>query len=169
MRRDVLGRMAMVTGAALGIGAAVVARLLEAGYTLLAVDCSADSRGGAHKLATVVANTQMAAAEAKTRVDGCDILIDKATALPAAPMRNHAGHLACGTQRHRRNATGPCVPHDANGLRSGQVVNTGSILSRYFDAAVLVAYSTSRHAVVGLTHSLSMELVWRPTASSLAK
>jgi 3-oxoacyl-[acyl-carrier protein] reductase len=40
---------------------------------------------------------------------------------------------------------------------AGRVINTGSILSRYGDAG-LVAYATSKHAVLGLTRALAMEL-----------
>jgi NAD(P)-dependent dehydrogenase (short-subunit alcohol dehydrogenase family) len=41
--------------------------------------------------------------------------------------------------------------------RAGRVINTGSILSRYGDAG-LVAYSSSKHAVLGLSRALAMEL-----------
>jgi NAD(P)-dependent dehydrogenase (short-subunit alcohol dehydrogenase family) len=39
----------------------------------------------------------------------------------------------------------------------GRVVNVGSIMSRYGDAG-LVAYTTSKHAILGLTRALAMEL-----------
>ena len=40
---------------------------------------------------------------------------------------------------------------------AARVINTGSILSRYGDAG-LVAYATSKHAILGLTRALAAEL-----------
>ena len=48
--RDVAGRRAIVTGAASGIGAAAVARLIADGVSVLAVDVVADGLAGTHNL-----------------------------------------------------------------------------------------------------------------------
>ena len=84
MGRDISGRKAIVTGAASGIGAAAVARLLADGCTVLAVDLAADGLAGTHNLATDVANAEAIAVEAQAKLGGCDILINNAGVCPVA-------------------------------------------------------------------------------------
>ena len=158
--RDLTGRKAIVTGAASGIGAAVVARLVEEGCAVLAVDLRAEGLAGTYNLATDVANAEAIAAEAQAKLGGCDILINNAGVCPAGPfeeMNNAMWDSALGI-----NVTAvmqlprSCLPM-LKASSAGRVINTGSILSRYGDAG-LVAYATSKHAVLGLTRALAMEL-----------
>jgi 3-oxoacyl-[acyl-carrier protein] reductase len=158
--RDLTGRKAIVTGAASGIGAAVVARLLDDGCLVLAVDLAAEGLAGTHNLATDVANAEAIAAEAQAKLGGCDILINNAGVCPAGPyeeMTNAMWDSALGVNVTAvMQVTRACLPMlKASG--AGRVINTGSILSRYGDAG-LVAYATSKHAVLGLTRALAMEL-----------
>ena len=158
--RDLTGRKAIVTGAASGIGAAVVARLVEEGCAVLAVDLRAEGLAGTYNLATDVANAEAIAAEAQAKLGGCDILINNAGVCPAGPfeeMNNAMWDSALGI-----NVTAvmqlprSCLPM-LKASSAGRVINTGSILSRYGDAG-LVAYATSKHAVLGLTRALAMDL-----------
>ena len=160
MSRDMLGRKAVVTGAASGIGAAAVARLLADGCTVLAVDLAADGLAGTHNLATDVANAEAIAAEAQAKLGGCDILINNAGVCPGGPyeeMTQEMWDLALGVNVTAvMQLTRACLPM-LKASNAGRVINTGSILSRYGDAG-LVAYATSKHAVLGLTRALAMEL-----------
>jgi 3-oxoacyl-[acyl-carrier protein] reductase len=160
MARDITGRKAIVTGAASGIGAAAVARLLADGCTVLAVDLAADGLAGTHNLATDVANAEAIAAEAQARLGGCDILINNAGVCPAGPyeeMTRDMWDLALGVNVTAvMQLTRACLPM-LKVSSAGRVINTGSILSSYGDAG-LVAYATSKHAVLGLTRALAMEL-----------
>lgn len=158
--RDLKGRKAVVTGAASGIGAAAVARLLEEGCTVLAVDLSAQGLGGTHNLAIDVNEAEAIAAEAAASLGGCDILINNAGVCPAGPFTDMPD--AQWDQALSVNVT--AVMKLTRALlpmliasRAGRVINTGSILSRYGDAG-LVAYSSSKHAVLGLSRALAMEL-----------
>lgn len=158
--RDLKGRKAIVTGAASGIGAAVTARLLEEGCAVLAVDLSARGLAGTHNLAIDAGNAGEIVEEARVRLGGLDILVNNAGVCPASPleeMTQEMWDLALGV-----NATAvmklsrACLPLLRQSA-AGRIINTGSILSRYGDAG-LVAYSTSKHAVLGLTRALAMEL-----------
>ncbi len=158
--RDLHGRRAIVTGAASGIGAAAVARLLAEGCTVLAVDLVAEGLAGTYNLATDVRNAGAIATAAHDRLGGCDILINNAGVCPAGPFETMTDDgwdtaLAINVSAVMR-LTRACLPM-LKASHAGRVVNTGSILSRYGDAG-LVAYSASKHAVLGLTRALAMEL-----------
>lgn len=158
--RDLTGRKAIVTGAASGIGAAAVARLVDEGCAVLAVDLSAEGLAGTYNLATDVANAEAIAAEALAKLGGCDILINNAGVCPAGPyeeMTNEMWESALSVNVTAvMQLTRACLPM-LKASRAGRVINTGSILSRYGDAG-LVAYATSKHAVLGLTRAVAMEL-----------
>jgi NAD(P)-dependent dehydrogenase (short-subunit alcohol dehydrogenase family) len=160
MARDVSGRKAVVTGAASGIGAAAVARLLADGCAVLAVDLTANGLAGTHNLASDVANAAAIATEAQAMLGGCDILINNAGVCPAGPyeeMTQEMWDSALGVNVTAvMQLTRACLPM-LKASKAGRVINTGSILSRYGDAG-LVAYATSKHAVLGLTRALAMEL-----------
>lgn len=158
--RDLDGRAAIVTGAASGIGAAVVARLITEGCTVLAVDLNSEGLAGTYNLATDVADASAIAAEASAKLGGCDILINNAGVCPAGAyeeMTAQMWDLAMGVNVTAvMELTRACLPMLKASV-AGRVINTGSILSSYGDAG-LVAYATSKHAVLGLTRALAMEL-----------
>ena len=161
--RDVAGRKAIVTGAASGIGAAAVARLIADGVSVLAVDIVADGLAGTHNLvADLGADHAFAqiANEAELKLGGLDILINNAGVCPAGPFDEMT--IAMWDQALSINVTAAMLLTRAvlpmlRASKAGRVINTGSILSRYGDAG-LVAYATSKHAVLGLTRALAAEL-----------
>lgn len=163
MARDVAGRKAVVTGAASGIGAAAVARLIADGCRVLAVDLSADGMAGTHNLvADLSDNASFArvADAAQQHLGGCDILINNAGVCPAGPFDAMAGEswdaaLAVNVTAAMK-LTRALLPH-LRASTAGRVINTGSIMSRYANAG-LTAYATSKHAILGLTRALAMEL-----------
>jgi 3-oxoacyl-[acyl-carrier protein] reductase len=163
MSRDVAGRKAIVTGAASGIGAAAVARLQADGCAVLAVDMVADGLAGTFNLVADLANPGdigRVAAEAQAKLGGLDILINNAGVCPASPfddmtqaMWDMALTVNVTAVMQMTRAALPLL----RASKAGRVINTGSILSRYGDAG-LVAYATSKHAVLGLTRALAAEL-----------
>jgi 3-oxoacyl-[acyl-carrier protein] reductase len=158
--RDLTGRKAVVTGAASGIGAAAVARLIDEGALVLAVDLAADGLAGTHNLAIDVREAEAIAAEAWAKLGGCDILINNAGVCIPGPLdeapQDAWDHTLAINATAVMALTRACLPM-LKASSAGRVINTGSILSRYGDAG-LVAYATSKHAVLGLTRALAMEL-----------
>lgn len=158
--RDLRGRRAIVTGAASGIGAAVVARLMDEGCTVLAIDLAAAGLTGTHNLAIDVGEAAAIKDEAEAKLGGCDILINNAGVCPAGPLADMSEEMwdraldvnVTSVMRLTR----ACLPMLQKSV-AGRVINTGSILSRFGDAG-LVAYATSKHAVLGLTRALAMEI-----------
>ena len=163
MARDIAGRKAIVTGAASGIGAATVTRLLEDGCVVLAVDMVGDGLAGTHNhVADLNDPAQIAgiAEGANAMMGGLDILINNAGVCPAGPLDDMTEAMWASALQVNVTAvmqlTRACLPM-LRASAAGRVINTGSILSRYGDAG-LVAYATSKHAVLGLTRALAAEL-----------
>ena len=163
MSRDVAGRKAIVTGAASGIGAAAVARLMVDGVEVLAVDITGNGLKGTHTLIADLGDAAAFAAiseAAQAKLGGLDILINNAGVCPVSSfdemtdaMWDHALSINVTAAMKLTRAVLPML-RVSNAPR---VINTGSILSRYGDAG-LVAYATSKHAILGLTRALAAEL-----------
>lgn len=163
MGRDVACRKATVTGAASGIGAAAVRRLIADGCAVLAVDVVKDGLAGTHNYVADLNDPLQIpgiAAEAKAKLGGLDILINNAGVCPVSPiddMTEEQWALALSVNVSAvMRLTRACLPMLKASI-VGRVINTGSILSRYGNSG-LTAYTTSKHAVLGLTRALSAEL-----------
>jgi 3-oxoacyl-[acyl-carrier protein] reductase len=163
MGRDIAGRKALVTGAASGIGAATVSRLLADGCTVMAVDKRSAGLSGSHShVADLNDPSQIAdiAKLAEQAMGGLDILINNAGVCPASPLDDMTEEMWSSALQVNVTAvmqlTRACLPM-LRAADAGRVINTGSILSRFGDAG-LVAYATSKHAVLGLTRALAAEL-----------
>jgi 3-oxoacyl-[acyl-carrier protein] reductase len=160
---DLTGRRAVVTGAASGMGAAVVARLIVEGCEVLAVDRVGEGLAGSHDLIADLGESCAFAAiagAAEALLGGCDILINNAGVCPAGPfedmteaMWDAALSINVTAAMKLTRALLPLLKQSP----AGRVINTGSIMSRYGNAG-LVAYATSKHAILGLTRALAMEL-----------
>ena len=163
MGRDVSGRKAIVTGAASGIGAAAVARLRADGVDVLAVDVVELGLLGTHTLVADLGHPDsfsIIAAAAEAHLGGLDILINNAGVCPAGPldeMTEAMWDLALGINVTAVMKLTRAVLPMLRRSHAARVINTGSILSSYGDAG-LVAYATSKHAVLGLTRALAAEL-----------
>jgi D-xylose 1-dehydrogenase len=164
---DLDGRAVLVTGGASGIGAAIVAAFVEQGARVATLDRDA---------ATLAARDPRVAAEA---CDLTDIAAMKAAIArlagqcgPFTVLVNNAGD----DSRHSWESVTPALWDErfavnlrhqffaaqavAPGMASaggGAIVNLGSI-SWMFGAAGLIAYTTAKAAVAGLTKSLAREL-----------
>ncbi len=163
MGRDVSGRKAIVTGAASGIGAAAVARLRADGVEVLAVDVVEQGLLGTYTLVADLGHPESFSAianAAEAQLGGLDILINNAGVCPAGPldeMTDAMWNLALGINVTAVMKLTRSVLPMLRRSSAARVINTGSILSSYGDAG-LVAYATSKHAVLGLTRALAAEL-----------
>ena len=148
-----LDKVALVTGAASGIGAATVARLRRDGAEVIAVDLGGDGLVADVATAAGVAGIVAAAG------DRLDILVNNAGVCPIGPVA--ALDDADWARAFDINVTAPLRLSRAllpllSASKAGRILNTGSILSSYGNAA-LVAYSASKHAILGLTRALANE------------
>ncbi len=167
------GRAAVVTGAAHGIGAQIVARLAESGADVLAADIDAD--GAAAAAAQIGAVTGRRTESIELDVGRPDQIVATADAAIAAFGRldiwvNNAGIFP---------ATGPATEVDvafldrmfdintrgcylgareaARRMTAGGVIVNLASTTGFRGGAGLSAYVASKHAVVGITRSLALE------------
>ncbi|MEZ5078823.1 MAG: SDR family oxidoreductase [Solirubrobacterales bacterium] len=163
---DLEGKVAVVTGAASGIGEATVRRLADAGATPVLVDlvdCSdeAERLGGIAAQADVSVEDDIAAAAAAAvdRFGRIDIAVNNAgIALDPVPIsettpehfRRHADVNALGVLWGLKHFT-KSMP------RGGAVVNTASIcgVTAFPEYG---SYTSSKYSAVGLTQVGAMEL-----------
>ncbi|WAC23065.1 SDR family NAD(P)-dependent oxidoreductase [Blastomonas sp. SL216] len=157
------GRKALVTGAASGIGAATVARLLADGATVLACDISGDGLAGTLNHVANLADPQaiaVLAAAAESQLGGLDILVNNAGVCPVGTLdelTDDQWQFGLDVNLLAPARLSKACLDLIKASKAGRVINTGSILSRYGDAG-LGAYAASKHAILGFTRSLAMEL-----------
>jgi NAD(P)-dependent dehydrogenase (short-subunit alcohol dehydrogenase family) len=168
MKIDLTGKVALVTGAAGGIGKAVVASLLAAGAQVVAEDINPAVAALAlpNRVATItgavaVAQTAQAAVRlAETTFEGLDILINCAgRSLPRAFLEttedewdNLLADNVKGAFLHAQAAVPALI------LRGGGTIVNVSSISGEVGLPNLVAYCTSKGAVNLFTKSLALEL-----------
>ena len=167
------GRVALLTGAASGIGRATALRLAAEGAAVLAVDIDG---AGLESLASEVTDsggrivTRTGSigekAECVAAVEQCVAELGRLDVLGNIAGVSRADHLADVTEEHYRrmfavNVDGPfflcqaAVPHLLES--AGNIVNIASNAG-LMGTAYTVAYSMTKGAVVQLTRSLAMEL-----------
>ena len=168
---DLAGRRAVVTGAAVGIGAAIAGRLAEAGADVLLTDVDEQGRATAEALVgrglaasfsrcdVTDADDLVAAAEAGAGGGSLDIWVNNAGIYPTTGSVldvaddfivrmlevNVRAQLSASREAARRMAGG------------GTIVNLASIAGLRGGAGIS-AYSTSKAAVIGMTRALAAEL-----------
>jgi 3-oxoacyl-[acyl-carrier protein] reductase len=152
------GRRALVTGAGSGIGAATAKRLAADGAKVFTVDLA----GEVDMMADVTApgiNAEITARAAEA-LGGIDILVPCAGISSFHALEGHEDEYFDGVIAVNVTAVfrliRDCVPHlKASG--HGRIITIGSTMARFGDAG-LVAYGTSKHAVLGMTRSIACEL-----------
>ncbi len=147
----------VVTGAAGGIGAAVVERLRGAGHTVIALDATADPATDVTRFDV----TERAQWEHVARVAGSEGGVSGLVNCAGITRRARLGEV---TERdmldaYSVNVVGPTIGMQALRpvlLRGASVVNVGSIAA--LTAHYPVAYTSSKWALRGLTHTAALEL-----------
>jgi NAD(P)-dependent dehydrogenase (short-subunit alcohol dehydrogenase family) len=172
------GKTIVVTGAGGGIGRATAARLAAEGASLVLVDRAADAldathaiveRAGAPAVAvgadvTRWADVQRYVVAATERFGGVDGFFNNAGVLGAvSPLTDYAEAefdrvMAVNVKGVWLGMKAVAPAMAARG--GGAIVNTASIAGLR-GSPNLIAYTASKHAVVGLTRSAAIELVRR--------
>jgi 2-deoxy-D-gluconate 3-dehydrogenase len=174
---DLTGKTAIVTGGAVGIGAAVVHRLHEAGANVVIADLQADAAqaladtlGARRPVSTLAVAADISDPDAIERlvasaVEGygrIDILVNNAGIYPQAPF------LEMPVELFERviavNLTGVFVLTQAVARRmiaqgdGGRVVNVTSIDALHPSMIGLAHYDASKHGLWGFTKNIALEL-----------
>ncbi|MBW6532511.1 SDR family oxidoreductase [Sphingomonas sp. RRHST34] len=157
---DLAGRVAVVTGGARGIGAAVCARLRASGAVVVAWDLDTSDDGLAVDV-TCELSVAAAAAETGARCGGIDILVNCAgIAGPTANLWDYS--LEDWRRVQAVNVDGTFLVSRAlvPGMIArnyGRIVNIASIAGKEGNPCA-AAYSGSKAAVIAMTKSLGKEL-----------
>lgn len=152
------GRRALVTGAGSGIGLATAKRLAGAGARVFGVDLKGDVDRQADVTAPGV-NADLVA-EAVERMGGLDILIPCAGISAFHPLEGHSDDYFAQVMAVNVTAVFRLIRDALPALKRsphGRIVTIGSTMARFGDAG-LVAYGTSKHAVLGMTRSIACEV-----------
>ncbi|MSP02132.1 MAG: glucose 1-dehydrogenase [Acetobacteraceae bacterium] len=169
------GKVALVTGAASGIGKACAVMLAEAGAQVVAADINA---AGAQATAEVIAGFQRQAVavaadvgdlgqidamvkQALAAFGQIDILVNNAGVTRRAEIMELTE--ADWDRIHRVNAKGVffCLQRVAREMiprRSGRIVNIASIAGKGYAGTSNAAYAASKGAVISLTRTASQQL-----------
>jgi NAD(P)-dependent dehydrogenase (short-subunit alcohol dehydrogenase family) len=159
-----VARVAVVTGAAKGIGAAIAQTLADAGYELALIDredASPQAGGGLAVRGDVsdLADVRDFADAALERFGAVDVLVNNAGISSIGPAETTSA------EEWRRvidiNLTGPFLLCQAFGARmlergTGAIVNVASIAGLH-GVSDRAAYNASKHGLIGLTRSLAAE------------
>lgn len=167
-------RVALVTGAGAGIGAAIAARLAQDGCTVVVSDLNGQAAqetveklraDGLHASAQVMnvgdaASVAAGFAAVEEKFGRCDVLVNNAGIAKTYPFVDYP--LDHWQQVIAINLTGPmlCAQHAARMMLKrgwGRIINLASI-SGMRASAGRTAYGTSKAGVIGLTRQMAIEL-----------
>jgi 3-oxoacyl-[acyl-carrier protein] reductase len=165
MEPPLADRVAVVTGAGRGLGAAICRALAREGATVAAVDVRPGAASGAHALAVTadVGDEDSVAAMAtvvEERLGPPAILVNNAAVYPRRPWDEVTVAEWDEVLAVNARACFLCARAFAGGLRAsghGRVINVSSI-TFLRGSEELLAYVTSKGAVVGFTRALAREL-----------
>lgn len=164
------GKVAIVTGAASGIGAAIAEAFAARGARVALLDMNRDAVqaraatiSGAHAVACNVtdsASVAAAVAEAQTALGGIDILVNSAGIVDLAPAEDISA--AAWDRTIAVNLTGSFLMAQSVGRtmiargKGGRIVN---LASQAGSVAIdgHIAYSASKFGIIGVTKTLALE------------
>jgi NAD(P)-dependent dehydrogenase (short-subunit alcohol dehydrogenase family) len=168
MNNDLEGKVAIVTGAASGIGRAITELFHSRGVRVVAEDVNTDvdrlARPGVAPLVSDIAedgSAERAVAHALHEFGRLDILVNNAARIvnkPVIEMTHHDWQSimavnVTGAFLHSREAMKAMIPN-----KSGAIVNIASYAA-YFAFPGISAYTASKGALVQLTRTLALEAI----------
>jgi 3-oxoacyl-[acyl-carrier protein] reductase len=167
-------KVALITGAGMGIGAAIARRLAGDGYAVVVTDIDGTAAAEvATELGTLGVDAwalalDVSGAESITagfdavaqRYGRCDVLVNNAGIAKTFPFVDYP--IDHWNRVLSVNVTGPmlCAQHAARLMRSrqwGRIINLASV-SGMRASGGRTAYGTSKAAVIGLTRQMAIEL-----------
>lgn len=175
MARANTGRVAVVTGAARGIGTAISRKLLTDGYRVLVVDRDGDTltstteslalHGDVAAFVQDLSTTSAAAAvvaEARSRFGGLDVLVNNAGVVPMGPFVDASPadiDVALDVNVRALYLLTQAVVRDmvAHGTEHGRIISLGTV-NTAVGTLHTSAYAASKGAVSALTRQLAVEL-----------
>ena len=167
------GRVALVTGAAGGIGAAVVRRLREEGIRVAGLDLHAAVDADAHAIADLRNAQQLdqAFADLQSVLGAPDMLVHCAAVCPSASILESPVELFLETYEVNVGSAvrlmQRCVPAMRQ-RRAGSVVLVSSINAR-FATPTLAAYASSKAALEELARTAALEFAeWGIRVNTIA-
>ena len=168
-------KIAVVTGAAMGIGMAIAAQLAKDGLTVLvsdldearAAETATEFRGrglSAEPLGLDVSSPESIAAafaKVKERYGRCDVVVNNAGVATTFPFLDFPLESFLTTMTV--NVTGAllCSQHAARLMaprRWGRIINIASVAGMRTVGSGRTGYGTSKAAVIGLTRQMASEL-----------
>jgi 3-oxoacyl-[acyl-carrier protein] reductase len=165
------GRRAIVTGAASGIGRAIVAGLGEAGAEVVGIDLKPAAHAAAPIEIADIADDEAASAavaRAAARLGGLDIVCNAAGVMPEASLadidRVHVDLLFGVNVRGTIMVTKAALPHLGDGAR---IINIASELA-YLGRAGFSVYCATKGAILSLTRSWARELAPKILVNAVA-
>ena len=168
-------RIAVVTGAAMGIGAAIAEQLARDGMTVLVSDvnlqeaektaqgfCDAGMSAAALQMDVGAADSISAAfASIDAKYGRCDVLVNNAGIAKTFPFIEFPLDSWLATLNINLTGTLLCSQHAARLMvrrRWGRIVNIASVAGMRAVGKGRTAYGTSKAAVIGLTRQIASEL-----------
>jgi 3-oxoacyl-[acyl-carrier protein] reductase len=189
MEISLTGQVALVTGAAHGIGRAITLALGRAGAAVWAADLLADELAGTAALAREAGIRCEAAACDVTDSASVDALVARLLAAEGRVdiLVNNAGGV-CGQVHQpveavsdadwevivRTNLSGSfyctrAVAAAMKGRRAGRIINISSGAGRSFSLTGIQAYASAKAGQIGLTRQMARELgPWGVTVNTIA-
>lgn len=173
--QDNKGRVAVVVGGAMGIGAEVCQRLGVAGYTVIVADrdvAAAQTRAGELGAAGLHAEAQeidaadaasvaQAFADIERRHGRCDVLVNCAGIAKVFPFLEFPLDNFVATMNVNVVGSLLCAQHAARLMlkhRWGRIVNLASVAGQRCVGTGRTAYGASKAAVIALTRQMAVEL-----------
>ena len=168
-------KVALVTGSAIGIGAAIAEQLARDGMTVLVSDLNEAEAGhtaarfreqglAAEPLQLDVSDpTSIAAAFAvvKDRFGRCDVVVNNAGIAKTFPFLDFPLENFAATMAVNVTGTLLCAQHAARLMVPrgwGRIINIASVAGMRSVGRGRTAYGTSKAAVIGLTRQIASEL-----------
>ena len=168
-------RIAVVTGAAMGIGAAIAEKLARDGMTVLVSDvnlqeaektaqgfCDAGMSAAALQMDVGAADSISAAfASIDGKYGRCDVLVNNAGIAKTFPFIEFPLDNWLATLNINLTGTLLCSQHAARLMvrrRWGRIINIASVAGMRAVGKGRTAYGTSKAAVIGLTRQIASEL-----------
>ncbi len=168
-------RVAVVTGAAMGIGAAIAEQLARDGMTVLVCDinlqeaektaqgfCDAGTSAAALQMDVGAADSISAAfGRIDAKYGRCDVLVNNASIAKTFPFIEFPLDNWLATLNINLTGTLLCSQHAARLMvrrRWGRIINIASVAGMRAVGKGRTAYGTSKAAVIGLTRQIASEL-----------